>query len=729
MPSRRRLSGKPTITIQTNLQHNNNGENVAPNTPSSRNRRASMKKFQQRQRTPRSTRRRSSGRLLSGTQGASSRLSIGGAKNGTTTTTTTTSAANDIAVEEIRRSTMQAASQNKINLKTANFYYRFIEKIDDIIENINNSGGDDGEQITKFEECGCAVETGAQIYAAKVDETYAATGRFVADLNRNSNNTDDEADDDDDEDIDGSGDGNGEKVKKKKIRSKGNTLDKISNITSTRLESEYDIDPIFAKMSTNMDQGGARGMLLGKLNVENGLNIVFDATAIINTDFAKEGLATCDDEEIDITNFQDALMKNNWENNVTLCPSLEHFYNGMNNSNNVIEGKDLIDVASTTEDVDDGNITQDISMGGGNNDSFNEMLPTNGFIAAPFSPSQQQQNMNNNNIHNNNGSSTFQFGQVIDATNIHITTDGYVETKDQDKIENILTNCPYWKCFVPKSAKFAAKKNGNNKNGKKSKKKDVTIDFANTFVNIEEDPDFQIPKRKTAGMLTAATLKKRRENPFSNMLPEDVHYKPESLRSLYTTERIKFGFTNANNNNNSNNEDEQDNNNQGDEFTPMLNTSTSSNNSNGSVGGNGNDSFANLYGNNNGFSPVKDVSNGNDLPPSPSKLVPYAKTATKFNIKALKHNMWNHISHDAPETKKEVNHIETDDVGTIVNANEEEKDGASFSQIFSKLQVKEENEVSVSMMFLTMLFLSNENTLALRSSNDMNDIIIYKDTN
>ena len=26
-------------------------------------------------------------------------------------------------------------------------------------------------------------------------------------------------------------------------------------------------------------------------------------------------------------------------------------------------------------------------------------------------------------------------GQVIDATNIHITTDGYVETKDQDKIE------------------------------------------------------------------------------------------------------------------------------------------------------------------------------------------------------------------------------------------------------------------------------------------------------
>ena len=170
MPSRRRLSGKPTIRpIVTS-----NAENVQPNTPS-RSRRASMKKFQQRPRTPS---RRSSGRLLPGKHGAS-RLS--GVGEGVSRTVS-----NDIAVEEIRRSTMQAASQNKINLKTANFYYRFIEKIDDIIENINHSGGDNGEEITKFEECGCAVETGAQIYAAKVDETYAATGRFVADLNRNS---------------------------------------------------------------------------------------------------------------------------------------------------------------------------------------------------------------------------------------------------------------------------------------------------------------------------------------------------------------------------------------------------------------------------------------------------------------------------------------------------------------------------------------------------------------
>ena len=191
---------------------------------------------------------------------------------------------------------------------------------------------------------------------------------------------------------------------------------------------------------------------------------------------------------------------------------------------------------------------------------------------------------------------------------------------------------------------------------------------------------------------------------------------------MYSTKRIKFGFTNASASNNAAEDAEADNQ---DEFTPMLNTSTSSNNSNVSAGG-GNDSFSNLYGNNNGFSPVKDMTNTSNLPPSPSKLVPYAKKATKFNISSEAQ----HVGLHRPRCRKlrRSQYIETDDVGTIINENIEEKDGASFSDTFSNLQVKEENEVSVSMMFLTMLFLSNENTLALRSSNDMNDIIIYKDT-
>ena len=58
-------------------------------------------------------------------------------------------------------------------------------------------------------------------------------------------------------------------------------------------------------------------------------------------------------------------------------------------------------------------------------------------------------------------------------------------------------------------------------------------------------------------------------------------------------------------------------------------------------------------------------------------------------------------------------------------APEEELDGASFAHAFS--QVHSETEaVSVPMMFLTMLFLANENSLALHSNSDMADIKILK---
>ena len=53
---------------------------------------------------------------------------------------------------------MQAASQNKINAKTATFYYRFIDKIDEII-NVINTDEDGVEQGTKFEECGSVSYT------------------------------------------------------------------------------------------------------------------------------------------------------------------------------------------------------------------------------------------------------------------------------------------------------------------------------------------------------------------------------------------------------------------------------------------------------------------------------------------------------------------------------------------------------------------------------------------
>ena len=52
-----------------------------------------------------------------------------------------------------------------------------------------------------------------------------------------------------------------------------------ANINIHRLDTAFDIDPLFHKMSKTFDEGGAKGLLLANLCVgRSGCNIVFDST-------------------------------------------------------------------------------------------------------------------------------------------------------------------------------------------------------------------------------------------------------------------------------------------------------------------------------------------------------------------------------------------------------------------------------------------------------------------
>ena len=53
-----------------------------------------------------------------------------------------------------------------------------------------------------------------------------------------------------------------------------------ANINMNKLDSAFDIDPLFHKMSKTFDEGGAKGLLLVNLSIgEKGCNIVFDSKA------------------------------------------------------------------------------------------------------------------------------------------------------------------------------------------------------------------------------------------------------------------------------------------------------------------------------------------------------------------------------------------------------------------------------------------------------------------
>jgi condensin complex subunit 2 len=68
----------------------------------------------------------------------------------------------------------------------------------------------------------------------------------------------------------------------------------------SKLDSAYDIDPLFHKMSKAFDEGGAKGLLLGNLGVaQNGCHIVFDSKEIEDEVNEKKANGNNDDEEKD----------------------------------------------------------------------------------------------------------------------------------------------------------------------------------------------------------------------------------------------------------------------------------------------------------------------------------------------------------------------------------------------------------------------------------------------
>jgi condensin complex subunit 2 len=92
------------------------------------------------------------------------------------------------------------------------------------------------------------------------------------------------------------------------------TLASSANINVSKLDSAFDIDPLFHKMSKTFDEGGAKGLLLVNLGVgANGCNIVFDSkeeAASIAQDEEKEDDSTIPGREeglIDISSLNTKL--------------------------------------------------------------------------------------------------------------------------------------------------------------------------------------------------------------------------------------------------------------------------------------------------------------------------------------------------------------------------------------------------------------------------------------
>jgi len=139
----------------------------------------------------------------------------------------------------------------------------------------NNQVNESKEKRINFTKASVTLDASVKIYSYRVDDTHLSSYKVLANLNRTDNGKsthDDNAP-------------TTTKTRNNRRNSHGrgdvDTLESnIDNINVNKLEQEYDVDPLFHKMSKTFDEGGAKGLLLVNLGVSsNGCNILFDNSA------------------------------------------------------------------------------------------------------------------------------------------------------------------------------------------------------------------------------------------------------------------------------------------------------------------------------------------------------------------------------------------------------------------------------------------------------------------
>lgn len=179
---------------------------------------------------------------------------------------------------------LKMATNNKItNVNTWNVH--LIEYFYDM----NMLRSDDGVSIN-FQTASTTLDGCTKVISKRVDAVADETNSLLQllSLNAKKDTLRKLRNDDDDDDDDNKGDGDYEPTKKKKINKKENkssltTMDKIK-ITDKQLEHSS-IDPVFRKMLSDFDEGGAKSLLLNALRISKDSRVVVDDTVISSKNY------------------------------------------------------------------------------------------------------------------------------------------------------------------------------------------------------------------------------------------------------------------------------------------------------------------------------------------------------------------------------------------------------------------------------------------------------------
>ncbi|KAG2211295.1 hypothetical protein INT47_006415 [Mucor saturninus] len=137
----------------------------------------------------------------------------------------------------------------------------------------------EGDSIN-FQKASCTLDGCVKIYTSRVDSVATETGKLLSGL---ADSTNAEGDDE-------TRPGAEKRTRKKAHRSEVTLLKDFSSIALKKFDLDFAVDPLFKKTSADFDEGGARGLLLNHLSIDQHCKIIFDAS---------DATIECDTEELD----------------------------------------------------------------------------------------------------------------------------------------------------------------------------------------------------------------------------------------------------------------------------------------------------------------------------------------------------------------------------------------------------------------------------------------------
>ncbi|KAI8513738.1 hypothetical protein Bbelb_080620 [Branchiostoma belcheri] len=227
-------------------------------------------------------------------------------------------------------SCIKLSAENKINVKNA-FGLHLIDYMSHLLKTKNRN------EVTNFQVASCTLDASAKIYAYRVDAVHADAFKMLGGLGHTENANKSPAattptattrttrhtcselrtgrqtekwrmlkitgGDVTEGDLpEGDGEVKGKKPKKSGMSI--TTENNLKNINVNNFDLEFEVDPLFKKMSATFDEGGTRGLLLNHLScTDDNMELLFDAKSLATATLGDKIDDTGSTEQVDLSEF------------------------------------------------------------------------------------------------------------------------------------------------------------------------------------------------------------------------------------------------------------------------------------------------------------------------------------------------------------------------------------------------------------------------------------------